>query len=87
MGLHSNTCTLFPALSPAKLKESIFVWPQIREVLKDNVFEEFLTLNEPGAWEAFKSFCHGFLGNKRVLDHQESIEKLLPAYKDKEYRM
>lgn len=35
---------LFPALSSTKLKEAIFVGPQIREVLKDTDFEELLTL-------------------------------------------
>ncbi|KAF2354770.1 hypothetical protein FHG87_014471 [Trinorchestia longiramus] len=37
-----HLCTLFPALSSAKLKEGIFVGPQIREVLKDEDFEELL---------------------------------------------
>ena len=34
--------TVFPGLSAAKLKEGIFVGPQIREVLKDTDFEELL---------------------------------------------
>ncbi|KAF2353667.1 hypothetical protein FHG87_015577 [Trinorchestia longiramus] len=61
-------CTLFPALSSAKLKEGTFVGPQIREMLKDKDFEELFTLKELRAWEAFKSVCHGFLCNKRVQD-------------------
>ena len=32
--------TVLPGLSAAKLKEGIFVGPQIREVLKDTDFEE-----------------------------------------------
>ena len=36
--------TVFPGLSAAKLKEGIFVRPQIREVLKDTDFEELLNL-------------------------------------------
>ena len=58
---------VFPGLSAAKLKESIFVGPQIREVLKDTDFEELLNLKELIAWEAFKSVCSGFLGNTSVL--------------------
>ena len=57
---------MFPGLSAAKLKEGIFVGPQIREVLKDTDFEEILNLKELRAWEAFKSVCSGFLGNTRV---------------------
>ena len=36
--------TVFPGLSATKLKEGIFVGPQIREVLKDTDFEELLNL-------------------------------------------
>ena len=59
---------MFPGLSAAKLKEGIFVGPQIREMLKDTDFEQLLTLTEPRAWEAFKPVCSGFLGNTRVPD-------------------
>ena len=77
--LHKNRAafqhlsTVFPGLSAAKLKEGIFVWPQIREVLKDTDFEELLNLKELRAWEAFKSVCSGFLGNTRVPDYQTCI--------------
>ena len=78
--------TVFPGLSAAKLKEGIFVGPQIREVLKDTDFEE-LNLKELRAWEAFKSVCSGFLGNTRVPDYQACIEKLLKSYEDMGCRM
>ena len=47
--LHKNGAafqhlSLFPGLSAAKLKEGIFVGPQIREVLRDTDFEELLNL-------------------------------------------
>ena len=79
--LHKNgaafqhVSTVFPGLSAAKLKEGIFVGPQIREVLNDTDFEELLNLKELRAWEAFKSVCSGFLGNRRVPDYQACIEK------------
>ena len=79
--------TVFPGLSAAKLKEGIFVGPQIREVMKDTDFEELLKLKELRAWEAFKSVCRGFLGNTRVPDYQACIEKLLKSYEDMGYRM
>ena len=71
--------TVFPGLSAAKLREGIFVGPQIREVLKDTDFEELLNLKELRAWEAFKSVCSCFLGNTCVLDYQACIEKLLKS--------
>ena len=86
--LHKNVAafqhlpTGFPGLGAAKLKEGIFVGPQIREVLKDTDFEELLNLMELRAWEAFKSVCCGFLGNTRVPVYQACIEKLLKSYED-----
>ena len=74
--------TVFSGLSAAKLKEGIFVGPQIQEVLKDTDFEELLNLKELRAWEAFKSVCSGFLGNTHVPDYQACIEKLLKSYED-----
>ena len=71
--------TVFPGLSTAKLKEGIFVGPQIREMLKHTDFEELLNLKELRAWEAFRSVCSGFLGNTRVPDYQACIEKLLKS--------
>ena len=79
--------TVFPGLSAAKLKEGIFVGPQIRQVLKDTDFEELLNLKELRAWEAFKSVCSGFLGNTREPDYQACIEKLLKSYEDMGCRM
>jgi hypothetical protein len=46
----------FPRLRDAKIKDGIFVGPQIRELIKDEEqFEE--QLNEVGkaAWQAFKN--------------------------------
>jgi hypothetical protein len=49
----------FPRLSDAKIKEGIFVGPQIRELMKDKQFEK--QLNEVGkaAWQAFKKSFFG----------------------------
>ena len=71
--------TVFLGLSAAKLKEVIFVGPQIREVQKDTDFEELLNLKELRARKAFKSVCSSFLGNTRVPDYQSCIEKLLKS--------
>ena len=77
--------TMFPVT--AKLKEGIFVGPQIREMLKDTDFEELLNLKKLRAWEAFESVCSGFLGNTRVPDYQACIEKLLTSHEDTGCRM
>ena len=84
MVLPSNTCLL---CSQVLVLLSIFVGPQIREVLKDTDFAELLNLKELRAWEAFKSVCSGFLGNTREPDYQACIEKLLKSYEDMGCRM
>ena len=53
-------CKKFPKISEAKLKEGIFVGPQIRKVLKDTNFEKTL---EQRAWKAFEWLCANFFGN------------------------
>ena len=78
---------VFTGLSAAKLKEAIFVRPQIWEALKDTDFEDLLNLKELRAWEAFKSVCSGSLGNTRVPDYPGFIEKLLKSYEDMGCRM
>ena len=91
--LHKNAVafqhlsTVFSGLSAAKLKEGIFVGPQIREVMKDTDFEELLNLKELRVWEAFNSVYRDFLGNTRVPDYQACIEKLLKSYEDMGCRM
>jgi hypothetical protein len=40
----------FPVLSQAKVKECIFVGPQIKPLAKDKMFEESMTPAESEAW-------------------------------------
>ena len=58
---------LFPRITDAKIKEGIFVGPQIRQVLKDEVFPSKLSDLERAAWSSFKDLCTGFLGNNGSL--------------------
>ncbi|GBN78957.1 hypothetical protein AVEN_85549-1 [Araneus ventricosus] len=55
----------FPKVSEAKIKEGIFVGPQIRQLMKDPVFESKLTKKEAAAWTAFKELEKNFLGNHK----------------------
>ena len=44
----------FPRLSEAKLKEILFIGPQIRDITMDEFFDKLLQGNEKAAWESFK---------------------------------
>ena len=70
----------FPRLSEAKLKESIFIGSQIRELVKDKYFHKLLEGDEKVAWDSFKFVAKGFLGNRRAQNYEEHVNKLLQSY-------
>lgn len=70
----------FPKISSAKLKEGIFVGPQIREVLHDAAFAESLNALELEAWMAFKWVCDNFLGNNKSPQYRQGVKRLLDTY-------
>ncbi|CAB3229261.1 unnamed protein product [Arctia plantaginis] len=71
----------FPKISDAKIKEGVFVGPQIRQVIKDDIFKEQLDDLEKPAWESFIKITENFLGNHRSNDYQTTVEELLENYK------
>lgn len=74
--------TKFPLLSYAKIKEGIFVGPQIRKLMQDQEFENYLTIKEKLAWQCFKKVVHGFLGNKKDENYKLLVEQLILSYRD-----
>ena len=73
--------SVFPNLSEAKIKEGVFVGPQIKKLLNDSKFSSTLTANEAKAWSSFRSVVNGFLGNSRSSDYKKIVEDLLVNYK------
>ena len=71
----------FPRVSDAKIKEGIFVGPQIRELMKDQNFDEELNDLEKAAWLSFKKVCTEFLGNHKANNYSEIVKELLTSYK------
>jgi hypothetical protein len=55
----------FPKLRDAKIKEGIFVGPQVRELIKDEQFEEQLNEMGKAAWQAFKNVTKSFFGKSQ----------------------
>jgi len=70
----------FPILSEARLKEGIFIDPQIRELIKDEYFDKLLQDDEKAAWDSFKFVVKGFLGNRRAQNYEELVNNLLQSY-------
>ncbi|UYV80851.1 hypothetical protein LAZ67_19001986 [Cordylochernes scorpioides] len=51
------------SISEAKIKEGIFVGPQIRELQQDGNFQNSLNEVEAAAWNSFRNVCKNFLGS------------------------
>ncbi|UYV66105.1 hypothetical protein LAZ67_4000289 [Cordylochernes scorpioides] len=56
----------FSSISEAKIKEGIFVGPQIRELQQDGNFQNSLNEVEAAAWNSFRNVCKNFLGSVKV---------------------
>ncbi|GBL96322.1 hypothetical protein AVEN_238686-1 [Araneus ventricosus] len=67
----------FPKVSEAKIKKGIFVGPQIRQLMKDTVFESKLTRKEAAAWTSFKELAKNFLGNHKAENYRQIVNNLL----------
>jgi len=69
----------FPNVNDAKIKEGIFIGPQIREMMQDEQFDEDLNEIERNAWLSFKSICKDFLGNHKLANCQDVVQDLLTS--------
>ena len=68
-------------MSDAKIKEGIFIGPQIRELMQDKQFDEDLNETERNAWLSFKRICKDLLGNHKAENYQDVMQDLLTSYK------
>ena len=71
----------FPNVIDAKIKEGIFVGPQIRELMQDIQFGEDLNETARNAWLSFKRICKDLLGNHKSANYQNVVQDLLTSYK------
>ncbi|GBL90588.1 hypothetical protein AVEN_179491-1 [Araneus ventricosus] len=74
-------CDQFPGLSETKLKEGVFIGPDIRKIMKDENFETKMETNERKAWESFKLIITSFLGNKKDPSYKSIVEEMIKNFK------
>ncbi|GBO41656.1 hypothetical protein AVEN_134408-1 [Araneus ventricosus] len=74
-------CDQFPGLSQAKLKEGVFVRPDIRKMMKDENFETKMETNERKSWESFKLGIISFIGNKKNPNYKSIVEEMIENFK------
>ena len=70
----------FPRFYDAKIKEVVFVGPQIRKLFRDDMFNNLLQGDEKKAWDAFLLVSANFLENIRAESYKELIEDMLSLY-------
>ena len=70
----------FPLLSDAKKQDGVFTGPDIRSLLRDEVFEHIITGDEQRAWHDFREVVTDFLGNRRADNYKDLIQELLSSY-------
>jgi hypothetical protein len=68
-------------MSEAKLKEGIFVGPDIRKLMFDDDFLFTVTEIERETWIAFKSVVTKFLGNNNDPDYVTIVANMLEKFK------
>ena len=66
----------FPKLSDAKIRQGIFVGPQIRQLLYDDEFILLMDRTQTAAWLSFKSVVEGLLGNHKSRQHVTLVKKM-----------
>ncbi|UYV72933.1 EPM2AIP1 [Cordylochernes scorpioides] len=65
----------------AKIKEFVFVEPQIQEFLQDGNFQNSLNEVEAAAWNSFRNVCKNFLDSVKVENYRDIVNDLLLFYK------
>ena len=78
---------MFPSISEAKVKEGIFVGPQIIRMLASEELEVQMSDLERNAWQAFRMIEEGFLGKHRRDDYAMLVSNLIESYKKLDCRM
>ena len=72
-------CMKFPGLTIEKLKAGIFDEHQIRRLMNDANFCNFMNPAELSAWTAFRDVINFFLGKTKAPNYKELVKTLLTS--------
>jgi hypothetical protein len=72
----------FTGISAAKIKEVVFIGPQIRKLFRDEQFDHILSGNNKRAWNDFRLVATNFLGNNKADNYKNLVENLLLSYEE-----
>ena len=77
----------FPEISKAKLKESILIGSEIRELMKDGEFLSRLASVELEVWNSLVKAVHKFLGNNKSHDYEKVVQQTVTNFRALDCRM
>ena len=78
---------MFPSISEAKVKDGMFLGPQIRRMLASEELKEQISDLERNAWQAFRMILQGFIGNHQRHDYAMVVSNLIESYEKLGCRM
>ena len=78
---------LISKLSEKKIKNGVFVGPQVKQLIKSDSFPEKLSALKTRAWKSFVSVVEDFLGNHKANNFRKIVEELADAYEKMGCRM
>jgi len=70
----------FPGFSEAKLKEGVFVGPDIRRLIADPLFITTMTNPQREGWIAFKEVITKFLDHNKDPNYKQIVKRMLKAF-------
>ena len=70
----------FPKLSEMKIKEGVFLGPQIRELIQDSEFDECFGSEGRKAWLFVKNLIRNFLRNHKYKHYKRYVNEMLTQF-------
>ena len=72
----------YPKISDAKIKEGIFIGPQIRQLMTDKDFQLTMDETELATRHACRDVCNGVLGKHQVGQRKRIVDDLIKCYQN-----
>jgi hypothetical protein len=81
MGQTGPAFQKFPGISAVKVKDGVFIGPQIRKLFRDKQFHRILSCNGKRAWYDFWLLATNFMGNNKADNYNKRVENVLSSQK------
>ena len=80
--ISNGLLTALPGLPFQKIRAGVFDGPLIRTLIRDDQFVAKMTALERAVWLSFVAVVQNFLGNNKVENYCELVNRMLLAFRD-----